>query len=108
MYLRVAAVLGLGMLATGTASAASFDCAKAKTPFELAICSDPDLSSADEVLAVSYQTAIGGLSKPALAEVQKGQRAWLDYAQKSCTDDAKLPSAAYPADKISCLVSAVT
>lgn len=97
-------MLGLGTVA---ASAASFDCKKATTPFEVAICTNPELSKADEVLAVSYQTAIGGLSKPALAEMQKAQRAWLDYAQKSCTDDAKLPKAEYPEEQMNCLQSQI-
>ncbi len=108
MILRVLTGLTLVLLATGAANAASFDCKKASTPFEIAICTNPDLSKADDVLAVSYATAIGGLSKPALAEVQKGQRTWLDYAQKSCTDDAKLPTAKYPEEQLNCLVSEVT
>src|SRR5690606_27651333 len=108
MMTRVLAGLGLVILASGSAGAASFDCEKATTPFEVAICTNPDLSKADEVLAVSYATALGGLSKPAAAEVQKGQRAWLDCAQKSCTDDARLPTAAYPEEQMNCLQSAIS
>ena len=107
MIARFLTGLGLVLLATGAAGAASFDCKKATTPFEIAICSNPELSTADEVLAVSYATAIGGLSKPAAAEVQKGQRAWLDFAQKSCTDDAKLPTAKYPEEQMNCLQSQI-
>ena len=71
------------------AAAASFDCAKAATPFEHAICDNPELSRADERLAKSFATAIGGLSDTALAEVRGDQRAWLDFAQKACSPDAK-------------------
>ena len=105
MLWKLLAGLVMLVVATSAASAASFDCNKATTPFEVAICTHPNLSRADEVLAVSYQTALGGLSKAAQAEMQKGQRAWLDYAQKSCAQDAKLPTAAYPEDQMNCLQS---
>jgi uncharacterized protein len=103
MVLRILAGLAMLVLATTAASAASFDCKKAATPFEVAICTHPELSKADEVLAVAYQTAIGGLSKPALTQMQKNQRDWLDYAQRVCTDDAEPMQAKYPDDKIDCL-----
>lgn len=108
MIFKVLSGLGLVLLATGGAHAASFDCKKATTPFEVAICTNPDLSKADDVLAVSYATAAGGLSKAALADLQKSQRGWLDYAQRSCTDDAELPTSKYPEDKVNCLVSELT
>ena len=67
MMMRLVTGLGVLLLASGGAQAASFDCKKATTPFEVAICTNPELSEADEVLAVSYATSIGGLSKPAAA-----------------------------------------
>lgn len=85
--------------------AASFDCAKAATPFETAICGDADLSKADERLAKTYATAIGGLSETALGEMRTSQREWLDYAQRACTRDAEvLTAGAYDERGISCLV----
>lgn len=108
MIWRLLTGLGLVLVASSVAQAASFDCKKATTPFEIAICSNPELSKADDTLSIAYQTAIGGLSKPALADVQKGQRAWLDYAQKACTDDAALPKGKYPDEQINCLISTVT
>jgi len=84
--------------------AASFDCAKASTSFEHAICDNPDLSLADERLATTYATAIGGLSEIALEEVRGDQRAWLDYAQRACTRDAEpLTSGAYDERGVYCL-----
>ncbi|MET3923948.1 DUF3298 domain-containing protein [Devosia sp. 2618] len=71
------------------ASAASFDCSKAGTPFEHAICDFGDLSLADGVLAKTFATAIGGLSKDAEAAMRTDQRNWLSYVQRVCTDDAK-------------------
>ena len=105
MILRVLAGLVMLAMATSVAEAASFDCKKASTPFETAICTHPELSKADDLLAVAYATAIGGLSKPALALMQKNQKAWLDFAQRSCTDDAELPTRAYPDEQVECLRS---
>ncbi|MBJ3786696.1 DUF3298 domain-containing protein [Devosia sediminis] len=84
--------------------AASFDCAKASTPFEQAICGDDDLSTADERLAKTYATAIGGLSEFALTEMRTSQRAWLDYAQRACTRDAEpMASGTYDEWGLRCL-----
>lgn len=72
-----------------SAAAASFDCAKAATVMEETICGVPDLSRADEVLAVAYATAIGGLSKSATNEMRQGQRDWLDFARYVCIEEAR-------------------
>ncbi|SEQ32700.1 Protein of unknown function [Devosia sp. YR412] len=106
MLLRLAGpvvLLALGALPT---SAASFDCAKAVTPFEQAICAVPDLSLADERLAKSFATSTGGLSKQGAALMRAGQRDWLDFAQRACTDDAELlASGSYDEAGGECLVS---
>lgn len=87
------------------ALAASFDCAAASTPFEHAICDIEDLSAADERLAKSFATATGGLTKGAVVLMRGDQRAWLDYAQRVCTDDAEpLTQGRYPEMGGSCLV----
>ena len=104
----VCLLFALGGLSPVTASpvaAASFDCTKASTPFETAICADPDLSKADERLAKTYATAIGGLSETALGEMRTSQREWLDYAQRACTRDAEvLTSGTYDDRGVSCLI----
>ena len=67
------------------------------------------LDTADDVEPIlDFVRKVGGLSKAALGEVQKGQRAWLDYAQRSCTRDARLPTANYVADDMNCLQSTIT
>lgn len=97
-------LVGITTTQMPSALAASFDCAKAGTPFEHAICGDGDLSRADERLAKTYATAIGGLSDQALDEVRASQRDWLDYAQRACTADARpMTSGTYDARGISCL-----
>jgi uncharacterized protein len=40
------------------AEAASFNCGKARSTVELAICSDPELNKLDELLAISYKTTL--------------------------------------------------
>ena len=97
--------VALGLIAgPGAASAASFDCAKAATPFEEAICADPDLSLADERLAKTYATASGGLSEQALSQLRASQRDWLDYARRACTRNAEaLTSGAYDERGLYCL-----
>ena len=87
------------------ATAASFDCSKAQTPFEKAICSSPELSQQDDILAQAYQTALGGLSTDPASEVKAAQRAWLSYAEHSCSDDAEPISGTYTDDQTQCLAA---
>ncbi len=93
----------LALAAAPAAQAASFDCDKAETPLEQAICGSEALSRSDEVLAKSYATALGGLSGEARALVQQSQRDWLRFVGLSCTDDAQPVTDAYSDDQISCL-----
>lgn len=93
-------------VATPSAFAASFDCAKATTPFEQAICNTPALSTEDEVMAKAFATATGGLDKPAVQEMRADQREWLGFANRDCTDDAQpLTSGSYISEQTDCLVS---
>lgn len=56
------------------AQAASFDCRKAATKVEKAICADDELSSLDEEMAATYQLA---LKKGKASDVKAEQREWL-------------------------------
>jgi uncharacterized protein len=87
------------------ASAASFDCAKAASPFEKAICSSPEVSAQDDILAKAYQTALGGLAADAANEIKSAQRAWLTYAEHSCSDDAQPIAGEYTDDQKACLAT---
>ena len=60
---------------------ASFDCAKASTDAEKAICADPELSKLDEQLARAYKQA---LQKGPKEKVQAAQRAWLKERNTNC------------------------
>lgn len=100
---------GLGLPATPMisvgATAASFDCSRATTAFERAICDDADLSRQDETLAVAYATAIGGLTADAGAAMRAGQREWLAYVERACTPDGEPLTVPYDRDGIACLSS---
>lgn len=70
------------MLAPVLAGAASFDCAKARTPMEKMICSTPELSLLDEALNDTYSALIHNHpAKPALVQ---WQRDWLRDKARSC------------------------
>lgn len=86
--------------------AASFDCSAAATPFEHAICDNPVLSEADELLARTYATATGGLAPSSLTLMREDQRKWLAYAQRACTDTAEpLTAGRYDETGANCLSS---
>ena len=74
MFVRV---LGLTVLAAfaSTAQAVSFDCQKAKTFTEKAICQDPELSALDDELDYMYNNA-EAVSKDRKA-LKKQQGKWL-------------------------------
>lgn len=107
----LAAVLALplaapaGGLAITPANAASFDCGKAQTFIEKAVCGNDELSAADSRLATAYATALGGLTADAAASMRASQKAWLDFVQRACTQDAKPPSKPYSADDGACLIN---
>lgn len=94
------------MVLAGPAMAASFDCMAAATPFEHAICDNPELSSADEVLAKTFATSLGGLTKAATTAMRTDQREWLDFAGRACTDNAQpLAEGDYNSDQVYCLTN---
>jgi uncharacterized protein YecT (DUF1311 family) len=89
----------LTLLLLPAAHAVSFDCRKARTPREHSICSDPKLSALDTQLAAAYATARAQLSPEAAGQIQKDQREWLTFIDKSCPPG----STGDPADMRGCL-----
>jgi len=85
--LRLLVALGFGLFST-VCHAQSFDCGKAQTAIERAICASPSLIIQDSALASSYKQAANALSgDPAkLAELKQQQRRWLSDRNKSCVD----------------------
>lgn len=67
----------LGAASVGPAAAASFDCARARTPDERAICADRGLNDRDVRLAVYYELARKVVAMGARGAIMDEQAAWL-------------------------------
>jgi uncharacterized protein len=66
------------------ARAAGFDCSKASTAVEKAICGDPKLSSLDEELSAAYSKALSlAVDRDAM---KAEQRRWLTQVRNKCVD----------------------
>jgi uncharacterized protein len=64
--------------------ATSFDCKKARTNVEHAICSSAELSKADDELATAYHAAMEQIPPGAKPDFVAGQRAWLHAIAIRC------------------------
>ena len=69
-----------------TAFSPSFDCRKASTPVEHAICNDPQLAALDGELHDAYQGARQGLDEAERIVLRDEQRAWL-RERDACASD---------------------
>jgi uncharacterized protein len=74
MFIRIALLTVLTAFAT-TTQAVSFDCQKAKTFTEKAICQDPELSAVDDELSALYLAAEERSKNP--KALKKEQEKWL-------------------------------
>lgn len=89
MRLRILAVMaGLAAAPASAQTGPSFDCARASTAVERAICRDAGLSSADGQMAATYKQLIDRLDGAARAELQKDQARWLAGRNQACSDGA--------------------
>lgn len=84
------------------AQVASFDCRKATTPTEQAICASPSLGRKDVIAATYYQVLLR--LKPATAgmayrefddRVRDEQRQWLQHGRDACRGDGACLDQAY-------------
>ena len=73
-------------IAASPATAASFDCKKAKLPAEIAICKDPTLSSQDEALASEYAPLLKSAPPDTAKTIKTEQKAWL-AERNACGSD---------------------
>jgi uncharacterized protein len=69
------------------AHAASFDCAKAHTPQEKAICASPELSAADDRMASAYKAALAAAPAEFRDRIREAQRAWSRRITLNCLPD---------------------
>ncbi len=80
----VAVVVGTIFFSIHASYGASFNCAKAMTWIEKAICSDSQLSALDESLMTSYKKALSNASNE--NSIKMGQREWLKSVRNTCKD----------------------
>ncbi|HEV7605811.1 MAG TPA: hypothetical protein VGO61_00610 [Steroidobacteraceae bacterium] len=74
----------------GIAQAASFDCSKAATATEKAICANPHVSDLDEYLGRYYQAGRATMGRDAAACLGSNQRDWLRSVRNLCKNAACL------------------
>ncbi len=75
------------LISIGNAGAASFDCSiNNLNPIELKICSDPDLSEMDGLLAVYYKHVLKNTN--AGSEIQDAQRQWIKERDR-CLNESR-------------------
>jgi uncharacterized protein len=67
-------------------NAASFDCQKAATPIEKAICANADLNLADEQMGDLYRAIRDVANEQEAALLKTEQRQWLTERIENCTD----------------------
>ena len=73
----------------GLAHGASFDCKRARSPREKAVCADLKLSAADSAVAEAYRQLRAKLSPASAALVGQDQRAWLAYLDRACVPSVR-------------------
>lgn len=67
-----------------TSEAAAFDCAKAATRAEKAICADPAIKAADDAMAAAYTAMMKSLTGEQAKTAKDNQRAWLKRRDENC------------------------
>src|SRR6266536_4071925 len=84
----------LAIMAVSPATAASFDCKRAKLPAEIAICTDPTLSSQDEEMARQYLPLIKSAPADSTKTIKTEQKAWL-AERNACGSDMQCIMGSY-------------
>jgi uncharacterized protein YecT (DUF1311 family) len=72
------------LLSSAFAQAASFDCTRATTPQEKAICASPKLSAADDHLALVYKAVLASMPAEVAPEARVDERNWLRQVAGDC------------------------
>lgn len=78
---NILALLALVLTAT---PAAAFDCAKASTVVEKAICASPDLKTADDALAAAYSQVKALTPEASQKMLARSQRRWIAERERNC------------------------
>ena len=84
--MRLAVVFLLLMVASAAVaqSGPSFDCAKADSTIDRAICNDPELAKADREMVAAYTALVGKLRGAAKDEAIKDQVRWIGDRNRAC------------------------
>jgi len=85
-------LFSLAILLCASAFAASFDCIKASTPFEKAICSNPNISALDDRMMEAYKNARNASQNP--DQLKTEQVDWIKSA-RTCGADAACIESSY-------------
>lgn len=86
-FARVLSVMAVTMFSVSS-QAASFDCQKASTFVEKAVCQDPVLSALDEKLSSAFDFAMSNSSNP--KALKKQEMNWLKTKRNVCQNNACL------------------
>ncbi|HRD27956.1 MAG TPA: hypothetical protein PLO65_06620 [Caulobacter sp.] len=89
-----AAVLAAGILGAGAAGAASFNCARAATPDERAICDDRALNDQDVRMALLYDIVRRLVPMGSRGAIMDEQSRWLRQ-RRTCGPDRACLSRSY-------------
>lgn len=92
MRISLTVALAVVSLSVTQLHAAGFDCAKASTPTEKAICADPTLSELDSKLTTLYSSLRKSLPPDQVTTLKSAQVAWLRESRTG-TDKAALADA---------------
>ena len=65
----------------------SFDCAKAATPLERAICKSPELAKADRDVSAAYAALAARLNGAAKEHLVKDQQRWIANRNRACSGE---------------------
>lgn len=82
--MRIVVPAGIAIALLAATEAAAFDCAKAATQVEKAICASPQARDANEALESGFAVLRGNLPEQARKILVEGQRAWLKYRDARC------------------------
>ena len=97
--LLLAALLAASFAASLAAQSPGFNCAKAATAQEKAICSSPELSKADAEMTAAYRSLLASVPPEVQPEIRQNQRAWLRERLSSCRPNPDLsPNADFRTD----------
>lgn len=84
----IAKSAGFALLILMSSPSLAFDCSKAATDIEVAICGDETAKAANERMGSAYSTVRGALDADGKKMLLDGQRAWLSYRDARCGSGA--------------------